>query len=212
MKKLLEVFCGTKSIGKVFEKNGWEVISIDINEKYKPTIVIDILEWDYKIYDKKYFNHIHFSPPCIYMSQLQKCWYGRYKGYGKNKYLYTKEIHMKEMEESDKILYKIKEIIEYFENITFTIENPYHNFWNNISKRNILDYQYEIVNYCMYDYPTKKPTIIYNNFNLKLKKCDKSHNHIIWKKYSSKSKLEDRYMIPEKLVESIFAQIFFLNI
>ena len=31
--RILEIFCGTKSMGKVFEKNGWEVISIDIEKK-----------------------------------------------------------------------------------------------------------------------------------------------------------------------------------
>ena len=71
------MFCGTKSFGKIFEKNGWEVISLDIDEKRKPTIVADILLWDYKMFDKNYFNHIHFSPPCIYMSQQQQTWYGR---------------------------------------------------------------------------------------------------------------------------------------
>ena len=40
--KLLEIFCGTKSIGKVFEKNGWEVYSVDIEERFKPTECVDI--------------------------------------------------------------------------------------------------------------------------------------------------------------------------
>ena len=30
---LLELFCGSKSVGKVFEKEGWDVISLDIEEK-----------------------------------------------------------------------------------------------------------------------------------------------------------------------------------
>ena len=214
MKKLLEIFCGTKSVGKVFEKNDWEVISIDIEEKWKPTICSDILDWDYKTFDKNYFNHIHFSPPCIYMSQIQQSWYGRCKGTGENKYLFTKDIHIQQLEESDKILYKIKEIIEYFNNITFTIENPYHTKFNNITKRNILNYPFEIVDYCMYDYPIKKPTVFFNNFNLKLNRCDKLHTHKMWKKFcgGSNTGLEDRYMIPENLIETIFKQIINLKI
>ena len=209
MKKLLEIFCGTKSVGKVFEEHDWEVISLDIEKKWKPTILADILEWDYKTFDKNYFNHIHFSPPCIYMSQIQQSWYGRYKGKGENKYLFTKDIHIKQLEDSDKILYKIKEIIEYFDNITFTIENPYHTKFNNITKRNILNYPFEIVDYCMYDYPIKKPTVFFNNFNLKLNTCDKSHTHVVWKKFcgGSNSRLEDRYTIPKKLIENIFDDI-----
>ena len=31
----------------------------------------------------------------------------------------------------------------------------------------MLEIPYTIVDYCMYDYVVKKPTLIYNNFNLK---------------------------------------------
>mgnify|MGYP003648659701 CR=1 FL=1 len=207
--RLLEIFCGTKSMGKVFEKNEWEVISIDIEKKWKPTICIDVLEWDYKSFDKNYFDHIHFSPPCIYMSQMQQSWYGRYKGRGDNKYLFTEEIHKERLKESDKLLHKINEIIDYFDNITFTIENPYHTKFNNIINRNILKYDYSICDYCMYDYPIKKPTVFYNNFNLKLNRCDKSHTHTEWKKFcgGSNSLIEERYRLPEKLCEHIYNSI-----
>ena len=207
--RLLEIFCGTKSMGKVFEKNGWEVISIDIEKKWKPTICIDVLEWDYKSFDKNYFDHIHFSPPCIYMSQVQQSWYGRYKGRGDNKYLFTEEIHKERLKESDKLLHKINEIIDYFDNITFTIENPYHTKFNNITKRNILNYDYVVCDYCMYDYPIKKPTVFYNNFNLKLNRCDKSHTHTKWEKFygGGNSILDERYRLPEKLCEHIYNSI-----
>ena len=46
--KLVELFCGTKSVGKVFEKYGYEVISLDIEKKFNPTICSDFMEWDYK--------------------------------------------------------------------------------------------------------------------------------------------------------------------
>ena len=172
-KKLLEIFCGTKSISKVFENNGWETYTVDIDSKYNPTECINILDFDYKKFDKSFFNHIHFSPDCRYMSQNQQTWYNRYKGRGDNKYLFTEEIHKERLKESDKLLHKINEIIDYFDNITFTIENPYHTKFNNITKRNILNYDYEIVDYCMYNHPIKKPTVFINNFNLKLKRCDK---------------------------------------
>jgi hypothetical protein len=210
--RLLEVFCGTKSFGKVFEKHNWEVISLDNDAQWSPTILANVLDWDFKNFDKNYFNHIHFSPPCIMMSQLQQSWYGRYKGRGENKYLWTEEIHLKELEKSDLILHKINEIINYFENITFTIENPYHKKSNSIIKRNILNYPFEIVDYCRYNHPIKKPTTIFNNFNLKLLRCNKykdnEHKHISYKKYCPggdglKNKV---FMIPEELIEEIFKQ------
>jgi len=205
-KKLLEIFCGTKSISKVFEKNGWETYTVDIESKYNPTECINILDFDYKKFDKQYFNHIHFSPDCRYMSQNQQTWYNRYKGYGENRYLFTKEIHNQKLDDSDKLLHKVNEIINYFENNTFTIENPYHNKFNSIINRNILNYPYEIVDYCMYNHPIKKPTVFINNFNLKLKRCDKSHTHLEWKVFCQ-SGLNDRYKIPEELCIEIFNQV-----
>ena len=46
--KLLELFKGTGSVGKVAKKMGMIVMSVDILDKYMPDIVADILEWDYK--------------------------------------------------------------------------------------------------------------------------------------------------------------------
>ena len=46
--KVLELFCGTKSVGKVCEEKGYEVISLDIEKKFNPSICIDFIEWDYK--------------------------------------------------------------------------------------------------------------------------------------------------------------------
>jgi hypothetical protein len=211
--RLLEIFCGTKSIGKVFEKNDWEVYSVDIEKRFEPTECINIFNFNYKKFDKKHFNHIHFSPPCIYMSQMQQSWYGRYKGRGENKYLFTPELHNEKLKESDLILHKVKEIIDYFNDITFTIENPYHNKFNNIINRNILNYPYEVVNYCMYDYPLKKPTAFLNNFDLKLKLCDKSHTHTKYKIYcgGSSTPKDNVYKIPELLCLEIFNQVSIRN-
>ena len=44
MPRLLELFCGTKSIGRAFEAAGWEVVSLDIVSKFEPTI------WDYALF------------------------------------------------------------------------------------------------------------------------------------------------------------------
>ena len=43
--RVLELFSGTHSVGKVFEKLGYEVISLDL---HKATINTNILEWNYK--------------------------------------------------------------------------------------------------------------------------------------------------------------------
>lgn len=42
--KVLELYCGTKSIGKEMERLGAEVVSVDIDARFEPTICADILE------------------------------------------------------------------------------------------------------------------------------------------------------------------------
>ena len=49
MPRLLELFSGTGSVGKVFRARGWEVISIDNVAEMNPTIVADIATFDYRM-------------------------------------------------------------------------------------------------------------------------------------------------------------------
>ena len=60
--RVLELFSGTGSVGKVCKQLDWEVVSLDIDER--ADVVCDILKWDYKTYDKDYFDVIWASPPC----------------------------------------------------------------------------------------------------------------------------------------------------
>ena len=70
--RLLELFSGTKSIGRAFEKRGWEVVSLDLTNEFHPTIQADILEWDYKsCYPPGYFMVIWSSPCCTNYSRAR---------------------------------------------------------------------------------------------------------------------------------------------
>ena len=40
--KLLDLFCGTKSIAKAFEAKGWETYTVDWDESFEPTLQADI--------------------------------------------------------------------------------------------------------------------------------------------------------------------------
>ena len=54
--KLLELFSGTGSWNKYCVENNIECVSVDISKKYhNPTILIDILKWDYKSARHNYF-------------------------------------------------------------------------------------------------------------------------------------------------------------
>ena len=67
---ILELFCGTKSIGKCCDKLGWNSISVDIEKKFNPTHLCSIMDFDYKQYPKDYFSIIWGSPPCTEYSKL----------------------------------------------------------------------------------------------------------------------------------------------
>ena len=67
MPRLLELFSGTGSIGKVFRARGWEVVSVDCDAKMQPTIVADIGTFDYKMLGG-YFDAVWCSSPCTQYS------------------------------------------------------------------------------------------------------------------------------------------------
>ena len=57
--KLLELFAGTQSVGKVARQLGFEVISLD--KDMEADIKSDIMDWDYRQYPNKHFDVIWLS-------------------------------------------------------------------------------------------------------------------------------------------------------
>ena len=62
--RLLELFSGTKSVGRAFEALGWEVTSLDADATTRPTICADVQAWDYGTYPPGHFDLIWASPVC----------------------------------------------------------------------------------------------------------------------------------------------------
>ena len=73
--RVLELFSGTHSVGKVAKELGYEVLSLDMDGN--ADINIDILDWDYKQYPVGYFDIVWASPPCNTFSNLRRSWIGR---------------------------------------------------------------------------------------------------------------------------------------
>ncbi len=42
----MDIILGMASLSRVIEYEGLEVVSLDIDPKFNPTIVADVLEWD----------------------------------------------------------------------------------------------------------------------------------------------------------------------
>ena len=167
---VLELFSGTGSVGKVCKEIGWDVISVDLD--LPATHECDIMDFDYKQYPKDYFSVIWASPPCTNYSSLMNCWLGIKNN--KTGITLTKELLEEKRKESDKLVLKTLEIIDYFKPEIWFIENPQTGL---LKTREIMkDIPFYDVDYCMYsDWGYRKRTRIWTNkkdFNNKL--CDGS--------------------------------------
>ena len=131
--KLLELFSGTKSVGKVAERLGYDVTSLDLI--FPADINIDILDWDYTIYPTGYFNVIHASPPCTEYSR-------------------AKTTGVRKIDYANSIVKKTLEIMDYFQPKYYIIENPQ----SGLLKEQSFMYgiPYTDVDYCKYGMPYRK--------------------------------------------------------
>lgn len=70
MGKIIELFCGTKSISSVFDRKGWQTITFDIDGKFEPTYKVDVdsLEIEWFLENFKDIDVIWASPPCTTFS------------------------------------------------------------------------------------------------------------------------------------------------
>jgi len=177
--KVLELFSGTGSVGKVAKELGWTVVSLDLKNA---DIETNILEWNYKQYNPGDFDIIWASPPCHTFSKLRETAYGR-KLKAHNGEVFTPELLLRDIEEKGlPILRKTEEIIEYLKPKYYFIENP-----QNGKMKQYLSRPYYDVDYCRYaDWGYQKRTRIWTNltgFTPKLceKKCGQmiDNKHIV---------------------------------
>jgi hypothetical protein len=212
--KILELFSGTHSVGKVCEKLGFnEIVSLDRDlEGFKEHkhFKVDIHDFDYKQYPPDYFDVIWASPVCAFWSHLKVSNVGRYsKRYERNL------THDDIKDDIDKLgkpmVDKTLEIIEYFKgnkNLLWFIENPQ----SGRMKTYITDLPFYDVDYCMYsDFGYRKRTRIWTNkegFEPKLcnKKCFGYSNGRHVSQLGGKTKgisMLNKYRIPFKLIEQL---------
>jgi site-specific DNA-cytosine methylase len=165
--RVLELFSGTHSIGKICEEKGWEVISLDLKGA---DINMNILDWDYTMYPVGHFDIIWASPPCDTFSQLRKTWIGR-KLKCHNGLVCTKELLQKDIDDIGlPILRKTDEIINYFKPKYYFIENPQTGLMKNYMQH----HNHYDVDYCMYsNFGYQKRTRIWTNLlGFQNKLCD----------------------------------------
>ena len=206
--KLLELFSGTGSVGKVAKKYGFDVVSLDMD--MDADIKMNIMDWNYKEFPPHYFDLIWASPPCT-------------------EYSVAKSIGVRKIEESNVIVLKVLEIIKYFDPIFFMIENPQTGLLKN--QYFMKDIPYDDLDYCKYGMRYRKRTRLWNNIYgwtpepLCTKDCasivDGKHEEVAQRGPSGpretwsnqrKHKREELYIIPELLLVDIFFYICFKSL
>jgi hypothetical protein len=150
--KVLELFAGSRSIGKVADRLAFDVYSSDIEQFGGIDYVIDIMEFD--------VAKIPFVPDIIWASC--PCTAFSVAAIGKN---WTKigDDYIPKNPRADfglKLVQKTLEIIEHFNPTYFFIENPR----GMLRKMPIMkDFPRQSVTYCQYGDTRMKPTDIWTN-------------------------------------------------
>ncbi len=105
--RVLELFSGTGSISTAFRSAGHEVISIDIDNRYAPTICKNILDWNFKTLPRGHFDAIWASPPCENYSIAR-----------------SNARAQRDLMLADSIVLRTQEIMDWFAPRCWFIENP----------------------------------------------------------------------------------------
>jgi len=186
VKRLLELFSGTHSIGKVAKEMGYEVYSVDLDlgaecpfkSGYKSFkhFQEDIFKWNYRQYPEGYFDVVTASPVCRFWSPLRRTWIGR-KLKGMDRPLTKHDIEDDIDKYGKPMVDKTREIIDYFKPKHWWIENPQ----TGSMKKYITDLDFYDVDYCKYaNFGYQKRTRFWTNIKgFKPKKCKKDCENII---------------------------------
>lgn len=144
---VLELFAGSRSIGKIAEERGHKVFSVDINNFENINLVKDILEVKKEDIIFKP-DVIWASPPCTYFSVASIGHHWNIDNTPKTK----------EAVKGIEILNKTLEIISWYPKAIFYIENP-----RGKMRVKIKGIDRETVTYCSYGDTRMKPTDIWSN-------------------------------------------------
>ena len=154
--KMLDLFCGTGSVGRAYKKLGFDVWTVDNDPRWTPDILVDVLEWDYKRDLRPgEFEVVAAGVPCTEYSRA----------------LTTRK---RNLEGADRLVQRTLEIIRYLNPPRWWMENPRHGL---LPKRTFMEgIPFADVDYCQYsDWGYQKPTRIWGSPHVLAfgaRKCD----------------------------------------
>ena len=155
--KVLELFCGTKSISKAFHRRGHHTLTVDNNPQHEPDVCCDVIDF----HPEFKYDVVWASPPCTCFSvaSIGTHW--------------TK-MRQPKSEAAKESIRTIKEMIRIIKEAQpkyVFIENPR----GMLRKLGLIPYERHTVTYCRYGDKRMKPTDIWTN-NTKWKPKRMCHN------------------------------------
>jgi hypothetical protein len=140
--RALVLFCGTGSVDRALERTGFEVVSVDMEAKFNPTHVADIMEWHYKQYPTGHFDFCWGSPCCTHFSRAR-----------------TNAKTPRDIAGATALVARTLEIFEYF-GCPWAMENPQTGL---LKEQSIVQgIPFSDVTYCKYGFAYKKATRIWH--------------------------------------------------
>ena len=195
--RMLDLFSGTGSVGKAFAERGYEVVSVDIEGHFKPTIVADVLTWDYKqCFKPGHFDVVFCTPPCSQFSR-------------------AKTTAPRDLEQGDALVKKALEIVQYLKPKRWFLENPRVGLLS--TREYMKGIPYVDVDYCQFaPWGYKKPTRVWGDISISQvqnKLCDgltcpnledrpngrKGHREILGGLHMRATR-NQKYRVPEALI------------
>ncbi len=151
MPKLLELFSGSGSVGRVARRLGWEVTALDIDGRQSPELHMSVMDWDFRALPRDSWDFVWASPPC----QLYSI--ARTTG------------PPADLDAADLLVARTRQIVEYF-GCPYAIENPATSrLWLRQVSAGI-PYR-TLTSYCCFGYPYRKDTRLATSFTLDLPRC-----------------------------------------
>jgi hypothetical protein len=145
-KKMLDLFCGSHSVGDCFRQKGYEVVSLDIDPRCHPTFPCDIFLWDYEQFPPGFFDVVAASVPCV-------------------EYSIALTNRPRNFNYSDQLVWHTRKIIEYFNPRVFWVENPRTGYLKN--RPCIQGLPHLDLDYCQFcDWGYQKPTRFWCSKNI----------------------------------------------
>ena len=199
MPKLLELFSGTGSVGKVARELGFEVVSLD--RDMEADIKTDIMNWDFSTYSEGDFDVIWASPPCTEYSR-------------------AKTIGIRDIAGANEVVKRTLDIMDYLKPKYWIIENPE----TGLLKRQyfMVGIPFDNVDYCKYGLPYRKRTTLWNNVDNWVPKplCAKDCGQMIGNRHreaaqrgptrgheTNRHKQSELYKVPAELIKEIFSSM-----